>query len=243
MARAAVAVQDVCAAIDVNFGCPQVLAGATCCLAAAAVTAAAVSSRRLCPHPPAESGTEGSLRRVFVRRCAAMGAVLPAGTELMRRVFVAPCPLGLHRARPRGQHHRRHAPGLRQAHHVQGPRAGQQGRYAGAVQAFPRRRGTDDHRARAHAGRAAACLGTPTWTRTADASVCRVQNLKAQRDKGCDWDIIKAVKESLDIPVFANGGVGTLDDVQRCMEVSRALQTLQLLCSPRLAGSTRVWTA
>jgi tRNA-dihydrouridine synthase len=33
----------------------------------------------------------------------------------------------------------------------------------------------------------------------------------------CNWDIIKKIKEVLDIPVFANGGVYTFSDVERCL--------------------------
>ena len=34
----------------------------------------------------------------------------------------------------------------------------------------------------------------------------------------CNWNIIKKIKETVSIPVFANGGIRTLEDVQKCLE-------------------------
>ena len=50
----------------------------------------------------------------------------------------------------------------------------------------------------------------------------RTRDLKAERDKGCDWDLIRDIKAELDIPVFANGGIGSLGDARRCLEVGGA---------------------
>lgn len=34
----------------------------------------------------------------------------------------------------------------------------------------------------------------------------------------CNWDIIKKIKETLSIPVFANGGIRYRSDVEKCLE-------------------------
>lgn len=33
----------------------------------------------------------------------------------------------------------------------------------------------------------------------------------------CDWNAIRQIRESLSIPVFANGGIACLDDIERCI--------------------------
>lgn len=34
----------------------------------------------------------------------------------------------------------------------------------------------------------------------------------------CDWKAIRHIREQLSIPVFANGGIASLADVERCMQ-------------------------
>lgn len=38
----------------------------------------------------------------------------------------------------------------------------------------------------------------------------------------CDWKAIKHIRETLSIPVFANGGICTLSDVTRCLNETGA---------------------
>ena len=47
------------------------------------------------------------------------------------------------------------------------------------------------------------------------------RNLK-QNTSGANWDLIRRVKEACSIPVIANGGIGSADDVRRCLETTKA---------------------
>lgn len=34
----------------------------------------------------------------------------------------------------------------------------------------------------------------------------------------CDWKIIKKIKQYVNIPVVANGGIHTFKDIEKCLE-------------------------
>eukprot|EP01015_Nassula_variabilis_P024579 TRINITY_DN4719_c0_g1_i16.p2 TRINITY_DN4719_c0_g1~~TRINITY_DN4719_c0_g1_i16.p2 ORF type:complete len:298 (+),score=43.45 TRINITY_DN4719_c0_g1_i16:67-960(+) len=46
----------------------------------------------------------------------------------------------------------------------------------------------------------------------------RTKEQKKDRTGPCNWDIIRDIKKMLKIPVIANGGIYTFEDVQRCLE-------------------------
>ena len=46
------------------------------------------------------------------------------------------------------------------------------------------------------------------------------QPTKLTNKQTVDWDIIGRIKQSLSIPVIANGGISCRDDVLRCLEHS-----------------------
>mmetsp|Transcript_15553 Transcript_15553/g.27625 ORF Transcript_15553/g.27625 Transcript_15553/m.27625 type:complete len:443 (+) Transcript_15553:135-1463(+) len=50
----------------------------------------------------------------------------------------------------------------------------------------------------------------------------RTKEQKQDQSGKADWEIIRKVKESLSIPVIANGGIGTYEDGLKCLEVTNA---------------------
>jgi len=48
----------------------------------------------------------------------------------------------------------------------------------------------------------------------------RTKEMKGQSTGPCNWDAIAAVKKRLHVPVIANGGIHTYDDVVRCFEAT-----------------------
>jgi tRNA-dihydrouridine synthase 1 len=58
----------------------------------------------------------------------------------------------------------------------------------------------------------------------------------------CDFDLIRLVKQNARVPVFANGGIFTADDVARCLAHTGAdgvMSSEALLCNPTLFSGRR----
>lgn len=50
----------------------------------------------------------------------------------------------------------------------------------------------------------------------------RLREQRGQATGLADWDQIRAVVEALDIPVIANGNILFHDDIQRCLDYTKA---------------------
>mmetsp|Transcript_100263 Transcript_100263/g.189055 ORF Transcript_100263/g.189055 Transcript_100263/m.189055 type:complete len:428 (+) Transcript_100263:57-1340(+) len=71
----------------------------------------------------------------------------------------------------------------------------------------------------------------------------RTKEMKGQSTGVCDWSSIRAVKQRLHIPLFANGGIETRDDALRCLHETGAdgvMSSEALLEVPSLFSGTPV---
>lgn len=69
----------------------------------------------------------------------------------------------------------------------------------------------------------------------------RTRDQKDARSVRADWNAIKAVRESIGIPMLANGDIQTLEDAHRCMEFTGAdgvMSADPLLANPALFSSS-----
>ncbi|GMH34293.1 hypothetical protein BSKO_02127 [Bryopsis sp. KO-2023] len=91
---------------------------------------------------------------------------------------------------------------------------------------------------------------TLEYARMLERAQCSMLGVHARtRDKKdsvtsrADWDVIKAVKEALSIPVLANGNIRDLKDVHACMEYTGAdgvMSAVSLLEDPALFSQGRL---
>ena len=49
----------------------------------------------------------------------------------------------------------------------------------------------------------------------------RTREQNKERIGSCNWDTIREIREQLHIPVFANGGIGHLSDIPKCIEATK----------------------
>lgn len=71
----------------------------------------------------------------------------------------------------------------------------------------------------------------------------RTKEQNKHRVANCDWEIIKKIKQNAKIPVFANGGIYTFDDVEACLEqtgVDGVMSAEALLENPALFSGKEV---
>jgi tRNA-dihydrouridine synthase 1 len=65
----------------------------------------------------------------------------------------------------------------------------------------------------------------------------RTKEQNKQKVGKCDWDMIRKIKQSVNIPVFANGGIYSYDDAIKCLEytgVDGVMSSESLLENPAL---------
>jgi len=65
----------------------------------------------------------------------------------------------------------------------------------------------------------------------------RTKEQNKQKVGKCDWDMIRKIKQSVNIPVFANGGIYTYEDAVKCLEytgVDGVMSSESLLENPAL---------
>jgi tRNA-dihydrouridine synthase 1 len=65
----------------------------------------------------------------------------------------------------------------------------------------------------------------------------RLKEQKKTLTGECEWEIIRLIKQQAKIPIFANGGIYTFEDVQRCLEYTGAdgvMSSESLLENPAL---------
>ena len=72
----------------------------------------------------------------------------------------------------------------------------------------------------------------------------RAREHKKNDVNACNWYMIKRIKESLSIPVIANGGIATFDDVQACLDYTGCdgvMSSEAILEYPALFDNSRIY--
>lgn len=67
------------------------------------------------------------------------------------------------------------------------------------------------------------------------------KNLK-QNTSAANWDVIRRIKEACSIPIIANGGIGSMADVEACLEETKAdgvMSSVLILENPTLFLKTQ----
>jgi tRNA-dihydrouridine synthase 1 len=50
----------------------------------------------------------------------------------------------------------------------------------------------------------------------------RTKEMNKTAVRECDWKIIRQIKQRLKIPVLANGGIETFEDIESCLKITQA---------------------